>query len=319
MSKGRVRLLSIDRKADMKNIKNSQFPISQLLTTKRLKKFGFSFSVFSRWATVIGFWNLVVYPRSKWLKNYISFHIHPTEIFFKRLGLVWNAILGKGWVRVRVRKSEGGELGDSGIKFCEQHLSDQIISSHLHQNLSWNHFVQWPERWKLWTDRQANHYCVPNKNKLCSKHFWNQKVKNPVPGSGYARKFKIIQNIQDLIIDWPICSPHHCILLCLLAIMQLASSVYSCRLSPFLALKLWILLRQSSKMSYSNPEYEDIGSCEINSSINSLMNSWRTELNAPEILPYREALVVEIQEILSEQEVIGVEDVYFHRTVDYAS
>lgn len=72
-------------------------------------------------------------------------------------------------------------------------------------------------------------------------------------------------------------------------------------------------------MSYSNPEYEDIGSCEINSSINSLMNSWRTELNAPEILPYREALVVEIQEILSEQEVIGVEDVYFHRTVDYAS
>lgn len=72
-------------------------------------------------------------------------------------------------------------------------------------------------------------------------------------------------------------------------------------------------------MSYTNPESEDNGSFEINSSIDSLMNSWRTELNAPEILPYKKDLVEEIQGILADQEVIEVKNVYFHCTTDYTS
>lgn len=72
-------------------------------------------------------------------------------------------------------------------------------------------------------------------------------------------------------------------------------------------------------MSYTNPESEDNGSFEINSSIDSLMNSWRTELNAPEILPYKKDLVEEIQGILTDQEVIEVKDVYFHCTTDNTS
>lgn len=41
----------------------------------------------------------------------------------------------------------------------------------------------------------------------------------------------------------------------------------------------------------------------INTSIETLINSWKTELNAPEILPYKEELIDEIQQLLREQDV----------------
>lgn len=56
-------------------------------------------------------------------------------------------------------------------------------------------------------------------------------------------------------------------------------------------------------MSYDDPESENNGTFVVNESKDILMNSWRTELNAPEILPYKEELVAEIQEFLSDQEV----------------
>jgi hypothetical protein len=56
-------------------------------------------------------------------------------------------------------------------------------------------------------------------------------------------------------------------------------------------------------MSYDDPESENNGPFVVNESKDILMNSWRTELNAPEILPYKEELVAEIQEFLSDQEV----------------
>ena len=45
------------------------------------------------------------------------------------------------------------------------------------------------------------------------------------------------------------------------------------------------------------------GPVVINESKDILMNCWRTELNAPEILPYRGSLVEEMQRLLSHQEV----------------
>ena len=72
-------------------------------------------------------------------------------------------------------------------------------------------------------------------------------------------------------------------------------------------------------MSYADPESEDNGTCEINESKDILMNSWRTELNAPEILPYKEELVAEIQEILSDQEVIELKNTYAHYAINYTS
>ena len=57
-------------------------------------------------------------------------------------------------------------------------------------------------------------------------------------------------------------------------------------------------------MSYSDAEADDNGTYAINENKDILMNSWRTELNAPEILPYKEELVAEIQDILSDQEVM---------------
>jgi hypothetical protein len=56
-------------------------------------------------------------------------------------------------------------------------------------------------------------------------------------------------------------------------------------------------------MSYDDPESENNGTFVVNESKDILMDSWRTELNAPEILPYKEELVAEIQEFLSDQEV----------------
>jgi hypothetical protein len=60
-------------------------------------------------------------------------------------------------------------------------------------------------------------------------------------------------------------------------------------------------------MSYDDPESENNGTFVVNESKDILMNSWRTELNAPEILPYKEELVAEIQEFLSDQEVTDFE------------
>ena len=47
----------------------------------------------------------------------------------------------------------------------------------------------------------------------------------------------------------------------------------------------------------------DSGPVVINESKDILMNCWRTELNAPEILPYKGSLVEEMQQLLSHQEV----------------
>jgi hypothetical protein len=60
-------------------------------------------------------------------------------------------------------------------------------------------------------------------------------------------------------------------------------------------------------MSYADPDSQDNGPVIINESKDILMDSWRTELNAPEILPYKEELVTEILELLSEQEVISLD------------
>ena len=46
------------------------------------------------------------------------------------------------------------------------------------------------------------------------------------------------------------------------------------------------------------------GDYEVNESVEVLMNAWRTEMNAPEILPYKEELVKEMKSLLSAQEVI---------------
>lgn len=59
-------------------------------------------------------------------------------------------------------------------------------------------------------------------------------------------------------------------------------------------------------MSYTDPDSQDNGPVIINESKDILMDSWRTELNAPEILPFKEELVEEILELLSEQEVITI-------------
>ena len=45
------------------------------------------------------------------------------------------------------------------------------------------------------------------------------------------------------------------------------------------------------------------GDYEVNDSVEVLMNAWRTEMNAPEILPYKEELVKEMKSLLSAQEV----------------
>ena len=45
------------------------------------------------------------------------------------------------------------------------------------------------------------------------------------------------------------------------------------------------------------------GDYEVNESVEVLMNAWRTEMNAPEILPYKEELVKEMKSLLSAQEV----------------
>ena len=96
-----------------------------------------------------------------------------TELFQKSLLecliLVWNAILGSGWVRVRYRGSEGDEGQDSGIKFCEKHLSDKpnylllnflnlhnttfLHSIGLPPAVSSSHYLlrgAIPYRWKAW-------------------------------------------------------------------------------------------------------------------------------------------------------------------------
>lgn len=44
----------------------------------------------------------------------------------------------------------------------------------------------------------------------------------------------------------------------------------------------------------------------VNASVEELHNSWRTELNAPEILPYKEDLVESMHNLLKRQEVIAI-------------
>jgi hypothetical protein len=48
---------------------------------------------------------------------------------------------------------------------------------------------------------------------------------------------------------------------------------------------------------------EDDGVARINESIQQLADAWRTEVNAPEILPYKKELIAEMQELLKNQEV----------------
>jgi hypothetical protein len=48
---------------------------------------------------------------------------------------------------------------------------------------------------------------------------------------------------------------------------------------------------------------QEEGEAVLNDSIFTLSDAWRTEVNSPEILPYKEDLVDEIQELLKNQEV----------------
>lgn len=57
-------------------------------------------------------------------------------------------------------------------------------------------------------------------------------------------------------------------------------------------------------LSASESALGDVGDVAMNDSIFTLANAWRTEANAPEILPYKEELVEEIKEFLKNQEVI---------------
>jgi hypothetical protein len=57
---------------------------------------------------------------------------------------------------------------------------------------------------------------------------------------------------------------------------------------------------------FDNSEQDDTSA--INESIDMLSNAWRTELNAPEILPYKEDLVDEFQLLLNNQEVLLLQE-----------
>lgn len=65
---------------------------------------------------------------------------------------------------------------------------------------------------------------------------------------------------------------------------------------------------------FDNSDQQDDTSA-LNESIDILSNAWRTELNAPEILPYKEDLVEEIQLLLNNQEVSSDFDYYFVGTI----
>ena len=43
------------------------------------------------------------------------------------------------------------------------------------------------------------------------------------------------------------------------------------------------------------------GDYEVNESVEVLMNAWRTEMNAPEILPYKEELVKEMKSFIPQE------------------
>jgi hypothetical protein len=47
------------------------------------------------------------------------------------------------------------------------------------------------------------------------------------------------------------------------------------------------------------------GGAVINDSIEKLSDAWRTEVNAPEILPFKQELVDEMQQLLKNQEVMS--------------
>jgi hypothetical protein len=51
---------------------------------------------------------------------------------------------------------------------------------------------------------------------------------------------------------------------------------------------------------------DDDGAARVNDSIQKLSDAWRTELSAPEILPYKDDLVEEMKEILKNQEVYAI-------------
>ena len=51
------------------------------------------------------------------------------------------------------------------------------------------------------------------------------------------------------------------------------------------------------------PSQEEGGGALINDSVERLYTAWRTEVNAPEILPFKEELVEEMQQVLKNQEV----------------
>jgi hypothetical protein len=65
---------------------------------------------------------------------------------------------------------------------------------------------------------------------------------------------------------------------------------------------------------FDNSDQQDDTSA-LNESIDMLSNAWRTELNAPEILPYKDDLVEEIQLLLNNQEVSSDFDYYCVGTI----
>ena len=54
------------------------------------------------------------------------------------------------------------------------------------------------------------------------------------------------------------------------------------------------------------PSQEEGGGAVINDSVEKLYTAWRTEVNAPEILPFKQELVEEMQQVLKNQEVSQV-------------
>ena len=58
-----------------------------------------------------------------------------------------------------------------------------------------------------------------------------------------------------------------------------------------------------SSGAWDTSQEDDTGGAVVNDSIEKLFYAWRTEVNAPDILPFKQELVDEMQELLKNQEV----------------
>ena len=58
-----------------------------------------------------------------------------------------------------------------------------------------------------------------------------------------------------------------------------------------------------SSGAWDTSQEDEAGGAVVNDSIEKLFYAWRTEVNAPDILPFKQELVEEMQELLKNQEV----------------